>query len=135
MSFMDSPKRIIADDYQEEDRELIDRLGQTLNFFMEQTTNTINGRLDFDNLNRQLIQISVIIDSNGSPITGGQFSTTQGIIGINTIRAVNTANSSIFPTTTPFVNFTSNGRTTYTIQNISGLQAGQPYTLTLELIF
>ena len=135
MATIDTPKRILADDYPQEDRETIEKLGSILNYFMEQTTNTVNGRLDFENLNRQLIEIAVNINTDGTPIRVTQFVANQGIVGINIIRAVNTTNAVNFPTGAPFITFTSNGQGTYTIQHITGLRPGENFTLSLELIF
>lgn len=135
MAFIDTPKRIVADEFEEQERNLVQKLAPPLNFFMEQVTNTINGRLDFDNINRQPIVITVNVGADGRPIRQTQFSAAQGLRGVSVLRAVNTTNSVNFPTGAPFVSFSSNGQGIYTIQHVTGLRPGQNYNLTLELIF
>jgi len=135
MSFIDTPKRIIADEYPEESRETVSKLGQVLNYFMEQVTNTVNGRLDFDNLARSTTQITVNIDANGRPIRQTQFTNNVGLRGLTVIRAQNTSNPAVYPLGAPFISFSSDGTGTYTIQSVTGLQPGNNYLLTLELIF
>ena len=135
MSTIDTPKRILADDYPQEDRETVEKLGNTLNYFMEQTTNTINGRLDFENLNRQLIEITVIANADGTLIRPTQFVAPQGLVGTNVLRAVNTINAVNFPLGGQNISFSSNGQGTYTIQHITGLRPGETFLISLELIF
>ncbi len=135
MSTIDTPKRIIVDEYPQEDRETIEKLAIPLNYFMEQVTNTINGRLDFENLNRQAVVITVVTDGTGAPIRQTQFSANNGLLGINVLRAVNTRNPVNFPLNAPFVSFSSNGQGIYTIQHVTGLRSGEDYQLTLELVF
>jgi len=135
MALIDTPKRIVADEYEEKDRNIVSRLAQPLNFFMEQVTNVINGRLDFDNLNRSTTQITVNVDTNGTPIRQTQFNSNIGLQGLTVLRAQNTSNPVNFPTGAPFISFSSDGTGTYTIQNITGLRPGNNYLLTLELIF
>ena len=135
MAFIDNPRRITPDEFPEEYQELIERFAEYYNFFVENTTNVVNGRLDFDNLNRQLIEITLVVDENGTPIGSSQFSSDVGLIGINVLRAVNNTNSNTFPTSSPFISYSASGTGLYTIRNINGLPAGNSFTLTLELIF
>ena len=135
MPFLDTVKRITTEEFKPEDREVAERIGNIYNYFAEQVTNVLNGNVDFDNLQRSLLEIEVIVDGNGNPIRKTQFSTTTGLRGVTVIRAVNTTNRVNYLQGQPFVSFSSSGTGLYTIDNITGLNSGENYTLTIELIF
>jgi hypothetical protein len=128
MALIDTPKRIKVDDFPKEMRPAMERLGNVYNFFAEQVTNVINGNIDFENMNRSLVTISVTVGSNGVPLNTTRFTADTGIIGINVI------NSSANVTSTPFIRFTPDGTGVYTINQVTGLVANTEYSLTVELI-
>lgn len=134
MPRIDSVKRINYQDFREEDRETVQKLSEILNFFMEDVVNAMNGNLDFDNLNRELITFEVTVDSNGVPITNNRFSSELNIIGTKVIRADNLVNSAQSVESTPFLTYRNSGTGIYTITNITGLQANTKYRLVIELI-
>lgn len=135
MPFIDTVKRIKTDEFKKEDREVAERIGNIYNYFAEQVTNVLNGNIDFSNLQRSVITLTVIVDANGTPTNTLQFSNNIGLQGVQVIRAVNTTNRVNFVTGQPFVSFTSEGTGVYTIENIKGLNPNENYTLTIELIF
>lgn len=135
MPFIDTVKRITAEEFKPEDREVAQRIGNIYNYFAEQVTNVLNGNVDFSNLTRSLIQLDVITDANGTPIQTTRFNARVGLRGTNVIRAVNNTNLVNFTEGQPFVSFSSAGTGLYTVSNIKGLNPNQQYTLTLELIF
>lgn len=135
MPFLDTVKRITTEQFKPEDREVAERIGNIYNYFAEQVTNVLNGNIDFDNLQRSLIEVEVIVDSNGNPIRKTQFSTNTGLRGISVVRAINTTNRVNYLNGQPFVSFSTSGTGLYTIDNITGLNVGENYTITIELIF
>lgn len=135
MPFLDTVKRITTEEFKEEDREVAERIGNVYNYFAEQVTNVLNGNIDFDNLQRSLLTIDIIVDSNGNPIQKTQFNNSNGLQGTKIIRATNLTNSANYLQSCPFMTFTSLGTGIYTINNITGLNAGEKYTLVIELIF
>jgi hypothetical protein len=135
MPQIESSRRIIKEEFKQEDRDTIDRLAFVLNSFMEQVIDTINGKIDFANLNQEIKTINVIVDSNGIPTTTlnvkHDLSTkTNGIVCIN---AKNLTNSSTYPSGAIFLTTTPSEGITK-INNITGLQANNKYSLTLLLI-
>jgi hypothetical protein len=72
---------------------------------------------------------------NGNPVSTAKFSAERGVQGTNIIRVDNLTNTVNYPTTAPFLSFTTNGSGLYTINNITGLEAGNRYRLVIELIF
>lgn len=136
MGKIQQPKRIRIEDFKGEEKELVTKISSIVAPFMQDVFQVLDGRLDFENLNRQIIDIEVTMDANNKVINNPQIKTTfksEKVRGVNVINAVNLANSSVYPTNLPMVNFTINGAL-MTILNISGLQANSHYKLTLELI-
>jgi len=134
MPRIDNVTRLNADDFPDEDRETIERLAIPYNFFVEQVTNVLNGGVDFENLDRNLIQVQLQVNNGGVPVNAARFNAQVGLQGTNVIRVDNLLNPSGFPTAAPFLNFTTSGNGIYTINSITGLSAGT-YRVILELIF
>ena len=135
MSLLDNVKRIIVEEFKQEDRDMASRLAQNWNFFAEQVVNTVNGNLDYDNLNRDLKEIDVTVNTSGIPNQTTKFSAKIGAIDTLIINARNLTNSATYPESSPFISFTPNGQGLYTINKINGLQANNKYRLTFEVIY
>lgn len=135
MTLLTNVQRIIIEDFQEEDRDTVQKLANILNYYMTQNTDIINGRLGFDNMNRKLVTIDVTTDSNGKPIQDVTFSTNQGAIGLSVINAQNLTNSVVPVDSNPFISFTPIQSTLYKVNNIKGLPANNNFRLTVEVIF
>jgi len=135
MPFIDSVKRIKVDEFKDEDKEVAERIGNIYNFFAEQVTNVLNGNLDELNLGRPIITLNITTDSTGAPIRQTRFSASTGLRGTKVIRAVNTTNRINYLQSSPFISFTSQGTGVYTVDNVTGLNVGEEYQLTLELVF
>lgn len=131
----DNIRRIITEDYDAEDRELISKLAEVYNPFAEQITNILDGNIEFDNLNRQVIEFKVKVDSNGIPSQTTKFSATKtNFTSSNVIRLTNRTNPAKLPAGGPFVTFVSLGNGIYTVRHITGLYAGDEYLVRIELI-
>ena len=136
MAKLDNVKRIVKEDYDNKYHGLIDKLAFVLNSFMEQVTAQLNGNLDFSNLNRNLVTFKITVDSTGAPKGDGLVRTdVLGVKGATIIKATNKTTTSLFPTTQPFLSFTSGPNSqSIKITNISGLQADNKYELVVEFI-
>lgn len=134
MAKLSNVNRIIVEDYPNEDRATVTKLATTLNLFMEETVNAINGNIDYDNLRRQLVTFEVILDSTGKPIVTTRFSTNGQVKGKNVVDVVNVTNSAVYPTQQPWVTTSALSTSIYEVKHISGLQANQKYRITLEII-
>lgn len=129
------PKRIRTEDFATEDQAVASGIGSVINDFTDEVYRVLNKGVDFENLNRQVTQVVVTMDAAGLVVNAPQIKSTllTKVRGINVINAVNINNTTIYPTTAPFVSFSTNSNL-LTILNITGLQAGSQYQLTLELI-
>ena len=135
MARLNNVQRIIIEDFQEEDRATVEKLANILNYFMTQTTDIINGRLDYENINKQLVTIDVTVDANGTPIQATNFAAQAGLRGGQVLRAENLTNRAVFPLSQPFVSFTPVQSGLYKVNNITGLQPGNKYRLTYEVTY
>lgn len=134
MARLDNVRRINAAEFPKDDRETVERLSVILNFFMEDVVNALNGNIDFENLNREIKELDITVDANGTPIRNQQFTSTVDLAGTKIIRVDNLTNAAVFPTDTPFLTYTTNGTGTFTIQNITGLPANNRFRLIVELV-
>lgn len=134
MARLDSVRRINYQDYPEEDQETVEKLSVILNFFMEDVVNAINGNLDFENMNRELITLTVTVGTNGVPIAETRFASSLDIAGLKVIRADNLSNTTGFVSNAPFITYRNSGTGIYTVTNITGLTAGQSFRLVIEAI-
>lgn len=135
MARLNNVQRIIIEDFQDEDRETVSKLANILNYFMTQTTDIINGRLDYENINKQLITIEVTVNENGTPIQAVNFAAEAGLKGGQVIRAENLTNRAVFPLSQPFVSFTPVQSKLYKVSNITGLQPNNKYRLFYEVTY
>lgn len=135
MSKVSNPRRIRAEDFPPDSTPIIEPLASILNVFMEEIITTINGRIDFENLRREIVQYEVTVDSNGVPINNNKLRLSfSSIWGTNVINSENKTNIGTYPTSSPSIHYTANGSNIFTINKINGLQADNKYLLTIEVI-
>lgn len=135
MSKMQIPKKIRFEDFEGEQQDLIKRLGYALNPFFDELYSILNNNIDFNNLNRELAEVTINIDASGNLVNPPQIKLKilYQLRGMNVIRATNLINTNVYPLNSPFVSWTING-TIISILNVSGLQNNSQYSLLLELI-
>lgn len=133
MARLDNVKRITLEKVPADQKQLAGLLANILNYFMEQVVNEMNGRIDYDNLEKELKEIEITVDANGSPIGNTKFSAADGMKGCQVLRADNLTNTSVYATAQPFVNFNPEGGGLYVIRKITGLPANQKFRLLVEL--
>lgn len=135
MAQIDNLRRIIAEDFDEQDRQLVSKLGGNLNQFMEQVYEAFQGNIDFTNTNEELASYDVTVDGSGSPTTTNKFrSDLTRIEGVQVIRATNLSNPATYPTTAPFLSFTPEGGGIFRVDNVTGLTSGDNWRLRLRII-
>ena len=135
MAKIDNTRRIVREDYEAKYHDLIDRLGFVLNSFMEQTVRQVNGNLDAENLKADIITVKLTVDACGIPVGNNLIkSDVIRASGTNVISAINKTDGDVFPTSHPFISFTTgtNSRV-LKIRNISGLQADNEYELVIKV--
>jgi len=136
-------KRIISNDYPEENQKLIEQLGRQLNDGIEQLFAATGGKLTFvDNFLSTVRDVEVTLASANDPLdttksTGKPINKTSIALdrsdvvqGVLVISAVNKTNAAVYPLNSPFVSFTQNGTQLF-IDNVTGLQANNRYLIRL----
>jgi len=129
MAKLSNYRRIVTNDYKDEDRDLVDRMALSINNGFDAVYFALNGRLSLkDNMLATVKDVEVIVDSTGNPTitTSFKLSTDYQVLGCQVILAQNLTNSSTYPTGQPFISFTQNGLNVF-INNITNLQAGNRY--------
>lgn len=133
MSKIDNFKKIIKEDFDKQYQDLADKLGYSVNPFAEQVVDALTNGLSIDdNFNWAKKQITITVDSSGKPTQTMQFKSgiTGASYGISVEKAVNLTSPTVYPTNTPFINYSETSGL-ITINNISGLPASNKFTLNL----
>lgn len=126
-------RRIFTTDYEKQYQQLVDSLSVSINQGFDSLYNALNNNLTLgDNSTSTIKTITLSVDSNGVPNPGSQFTlnTTTKVIGMQVVSAINNTNNKTYPTSQPFITFSQNSNI-ITINNISGLQTSNSYTLTI----
>jgi hypothetical protein len=127
-------RRITTEDYPKENRELVDKLGFTINPFFNSIVDAFNKNLSFtDNFNAQIVELDFT-----APVSANQLTIknpVKGSVGsIVVLRVQNTTNSNATLTAAPFVEYAILQNNQLQILNITGLTAGNKYLIKLLLL-
>lgn len=126
-------RRIFKQDYPVDQQSLVEKLSITINNSFETIFNAFNKNISLtDNILCTVKTISVKVNASGVPTTSTSFSidTTGNIKGISVIKAENTTDASVFPTSAPFISYTQNN-TVITITQVAGIPANNSFNLTV----
>lgn len=128
-------KRIRKEDFDQEYQGLIDRIAFSFNSFADQVINLFNKNINFENLNQEIAEVTVVTNSIGGidNLPKLKSGLSKKVQGIQCIRASNINAPNVYPTSQPFISF-SLEQNTLSVLNITGLQANSKYTLKLLLI-
>lgn len=127
------PKRIRTEDYESDERTMVGKLSESLTPFMDSVYRVLDGGIDYDNLNQQLVDIVVLIDSTGKVINPPKVKVSirgrvrSGIV----VNSYNMKNPNVYPTSAPFINFVHSDDIV-SILNVGGLQPNSQYRLTIQ---
>jgi hypothetical protein len=135
MSIIQIPKKIRAEDFKDEDRDMASKIGAIYNEWVDNLYFLLQKKLDFNNLNRQVVDIVVTLDGSGNvsnPPTV-RLSLTSKPKLVYCGNAVCLTNNLSSPTGQPFVTWALNNNT-LVIQKVTNLQANSQYQLSLEII-
>jgi hypothetical protein len=129
MSKLPNFRRIYEQDYPTEYQGLVRTLSVSLNYGIEVLYDLLNGKLTFrDNIASTIKELDVQVDANGKPLTSTiiKKSTADRIEGLFVIKADNLSNSSVYPSSGVFINYTETDQQII-INHITGLQANSLY--------
>lgn len=127
-------KRLSKENFSEENRELIETLGFSINDFASEIINALNKNITIDdNLKMEYKDITVIVDGSGFPTKTTQYTIglDSRIRGVLVVRAQNLDNIANFVNNAPFISYSQNNNNIITVNHITGLIANEEYRLTL----
>lgn len=128
-------RRLFYTDFPADQQSLIQKLSIPLNSSMESLYNAMNNNVSLnDNIACTVKTITVTVDGTGKPVANGTSSfvvgVTTAITGISVLKATDNTNNNTYPTSAPFISY-SQSSTTVTINNITGLVAGDNWQLVI----
>lgn len=130
-------RRLKKEDFESKDQELVGKLAFPINQFMEQTQSALNKGLDFENLNREIVEVDIIRTSSNTPKITTKIKTNlkSKIAGFNCINAINIDSSAPTATVTgqPFITWSETSGLV-TVSHIYGLPADVKFRLRFEVI-
>lgn len=129
---LQSFRRLLKTDFEQQYQGLIDKLASVLNIDIESVYNVLNKNVSIsDNILCTVKDVTVTVDATGTPTQQTQFSLDSQVtkvLGTQVIYAINNTNSTSYPTGGIFISFTPT-TTGVLINNITGLVANNSYTL------
>jgi archaellum component FlaF (FlaF/FlaG flagellin family) len=136
MAKLDNPQRIVLEDFEDDQRAMAEKIANVLNPFMENVFNILNKNVDLANLKMEVVSFKVRTNASGTPNKTTQFSSTNFANTSNgyVVYTKNLTNSTIYPTTAPFVSFVPQGGNIYKVVNVTGLTVNDEYEVRLLLI-
>lgn len=126
-------KRLIKEDFQQKDKELVGKIGQVMNPATENISLALNNNLTFsDNIACAVVTIPITVDANGIPTNPTSFPVSLNARAnhIFVTRALNANNSGVYVTAAPFVDWVENGGQ-ITVNHVTGLPANSTFNLTM----
>lgn len=124
-------KQIISTDYAKQFQSLVAQLSLSLNNGVSVIYTALNNNLTIrDNFLATVKDVTVTVNANGTPTqtTAFQLKSTSNVDFVMVGLATNQTNPGTYPTSGVFISGVQ-ASNIYTIQNVTGLQAGQTYIL------
>jgi hypothetical protein len=128
-------KRITKGDYPPESAGLIETLSFSINTGIELLYQALNKSITLqDNVACTVKDVVVEVTESGVPKakTSVGLNTSNRVLGITVLNAINSKNPSVLPTAGVFVSFYQNGKT-LNLNSFKGLPQDQMFTLTLVI--
>lgn len=122
---------IYSRDFPQSSQSIIDQLALTLNPAFTTLFSALTNNLTLtQNFLATIKDVTLTVDANGNPTTASSFniSNSNTITGLQILKATNNTSSTTYPTSAPFISYTQAGNL-ININNVTGLQANQSYTL------
>lgn len=128
-------KRIIVEDFKQEDRDSVAKLANILNSFMDEVIELSRNNIDYNNLNRSLVVLDIKVDASGKP---------QGVSKINTnlktykgknildVQSLQPGGANVI--SVPYLDCTPEGNGIVRINRFYGLPVNVRVRVTIEFI-
>lgn len=126
-------RRITVEDYQEDHRDTVSKLANSLNTFMDDVVDLTRKNIGADNLNRHIAKIDITVDASGSPIGVSQMN-----IGLRTFTGKNILDIQSLVAgkpnviSAPYIDVTYQGNGIVRINKIYGVPANTKVRIVIE---
>lgn len=128
-------KRIVVEEFSQEDQALVEKLSFSLNPMLDQLTTAFNKNIDFDNLNQEVVEFVTEVDNSGRPKVTTELKSglRTRVRGYLVIRAQNENPNGPLPLSTPFISYAQN-ELGVRVLGVTGLPANNKFRLTVIAI-
>lgn len=130
-------KRLRVEDFNQDDKDLVNKLSLSINPGIEFLYLALNGRLTFtENFQTTIKDITLSVNVSGIPTVKTTFKlndNSQRVIGAQVIYCQNLTNPNAYVTSAPFVSFTQTA-SGIQIDHVAGLIAGNVYQLRILML-
>lgn len=127
-------RRIVIEDFKEEDREMIGKLAEILNSFMQEVVQLSEGNVTIENLNRTIQTIDIQVNSSGVPVGVSQINTNLSTYSGNRIINVQSLQGGDNVLSAPYLDCTYQGSGIVKINKFIGLPVNKKLRVTIEFI-
>jgi hypothetical protein len=134
MAKIESYKRIAKEEFNDDDKDMAERVGVCFNSFAKNTQDALRGTLNFENFNQKIATLEVTTISGVPTIPTTIKSSINGKLeGILCIYAENLTKSDNYLDGQPFIVYEEKDKIV-TVKYVTGLKDSQKYRLKLILI-
>lgn len=127
-------RRIVVEDFKQEDREVAGKIAEIVNSFMEEVVTLTQGNIGTDNLDRSIVNIDITLGPDGKPQGVTQVQT--GLFTYNGGRIINvqslTGGDSVI--SAPYIDFVYQGNGLVRINKVIGIVLNKKVRVTIEFI-
>lgn len=134
MGQLSNTRRIIVEDFPEEDRETVGKLATVINAFTDEVVDLTRKKINFDNLARSLVTIDITVDANGMPKGVSQINTTLSSFSGKNIVHVQSLSGGANVVSSPYLDCTYQGNGIVRIVKFYGLPPNKKLRISIEFI-
>ncbi len=134
MGQLSNVRRIIVEDFKEEDRETVGKIANVFNSFADEVVELSRKRINFDNLARSLVTIDITVDDNGMPKGVSQINTTLSTYSGKNIVSIQSLVGGANVVSAPYLDCTYQGNGVVKINRFYGLPANKKLRVSIEFI-
>lgn len=127
-------RRIVVEDFDKKDRELVQKIATIYNQFAEEVTELTQGNIGIDNLNRSIVKVDLMVDAAGKANVAQINTLTNGYSGHRIIDVQNLSDSTVPVVSAPWLVCSYNGAGAVKVNKFIGLVAGKKLRVVIEFI-